>query len=251
MTTAAFCVCRGTYAKVAVLLYPSYQGKARLNINVKQHFNKLTDLLSDFQVIFRITGSVTVENAKTVIEDAVAMNPEVLMLVFCGHGRDNPQIGEHVRSQHGALRLSSGLLSEDDLVNALGGSFSGTLIRLLIMCSAAPAQAQPCNASQPVDADSTWGTQGQHPTAKCAFKAVNFFSSTKSQSFYEQDADKVLDAFVGAAGTKYAELRTNWPAGWVATETSQSSPFCTMAESYSGTFPGVARAGDVDCPPYT
>lgn len=103
-------------------------------------------------------------------------------------------------------------MSEDDVVAALGG-FSGTLIRFLNMCSAGPAQPRPCNAALREDSDLSWGTQGQLPNAPCAFKAVNFFSSISSGRGYALQADKVMEAFVGAAGKEYAKLRESWP-GW-------------------------------------
>ena len=211
---------------MAVLLYPTYTGAHQLGINVPHHFTRITEVLLGFQVIFRLTGSVTATEARTVLEDAVAMKPRVLMFVYCGHGRDNPKMGERVRSQHGTLCLSNGVLSEDDIVAALGG-FSGTLIRFLNMCSAGPLQPQASNAALQSDPDLGWGTQGQVHNAPCAFKTVNFFSSINSKKVCPLDADKMLEAFVNAAGKDYATLRESWP-GW------------EMAESYSGKFPGVA-----------
>jgi hypothetical protein len=243
--------------RIAMVVYPSYrprgvheaamQSAALLpgsftRLPVQEHFSQLRDMLDESGFFASFLGELVSKNdLKSAITAALQGRPEVMMLVFCGHGAMPKQPQQ--RMQHGIMRLSNGatVTSAELCKWTEDAGFGGTLIQLLNMCHAAHEQPLPTEVV-PAYAGG-WASAGQPmlplDAEPPAYRSVTFYSCESGDTQTPEHASDVLSAFVGAVGKKYAQLRVSWPeGGWHGSP----QPFCHMASDYSGVFPGPAGA---------
>ena len=248
--------------KVAIIVYPSYDergsslqhllGSQLLQPSLatlprSQHIEKLWQMFADAQFHVRVLQGcrVTREVLKSVLTTFAGMQPEVLAVVFCGHGIAAPMPQPTLINPHGTMVLS-GLTqwSSDDMGKLLRRqAFTGTLITFLNMCHAAPQQ--PVAAGDAVQsAPGSWASHGQPPSLLSdpppplagEYRWVLFSSCSRDASQTTQHAQVMLDAFIGANGKEYKKLAESWHEPAVL----GCSAYCSMGASYSGTFPGSA-----------
>jgi len=238
-------------SRIALLLYPSYDpdgaGEELLTtasllpkpfsrLPVHDHLSRLRAMLrTNNFIINALDGRISKVDLKREILVGLAGQPDVLMLVLCGHGvtpKPNQQ------QAHGTLRLSiGGAVSSADLAAWVAhAGFGGTLIQLLNMCHASHQQPLPANAA-PSSANALFGGQ-LSPADPPSHRCITFYSCDSGDTQVPEHASDVIDAFIGAVGTPYKQLRLSWPdsGDWHGAP----HPFCHMARDYGGVFPGKA-----------
>ena len=226
----------GAGLRVAVLVFPSYD-EARTPLAALEGSQLLPGKLTSLphSVLMRDLGEmlrghgyivypmcqVTKRRLKSLLLTLARAQPEVMAVVFCGHGspaREQREVGRF--NPHGVMQLN-GCTSwtADDMSGLLERcGFTGTLITFLNM--------------------------GQ-PPKEPAYRWALFSSCTHGTTQLPTHAALMVRLFVKAAGTSYSVMCESWPGlKPIGNDEIAASllmqPFCMMGGDYKGTFPGPA-----------
>lgn len=198
---------------------------------------------------------VTKPQLQAQLQTYARMRPEVLAVVFCGHGTPVREAwAAGLCNPHGTMQLSGCTAwSAEDMSRLLKRcEFTGTLITFLNMCSAAPQQPAPFGDAVAAGPSSSWASHGQplgmlsgQPLVAPAYRWVLFSSCIHGVAQLPSHASRMMGGFVGAAGQPYAALRESWPAPEHSDQSAaavqmQMPPCCLMGGDYEGVFPGPA-----------
>jgi hypothetical protein len=240
---------------VALLVFPKYEDPEKQQLidtglmpmpkpfdtlDVEGHVKSITAMLlkHDFQVV-QLKDSIRTRTLKDHISQAIKSQPEVLMLIFCGHGAPSNSTNLQINQQP-TLLLSGG---DRVCLNKLDGwlcNFSGTLIQLFNACSSAPREPMP---AAPLIEDS-WAADGESLPPAMSCRRIAFFSSPFGKQQSTQHGANVFEAFLEAVGRPYIDLQKEWPGGIAGSWDPQ--PFCRADGPYSGTFPGPAKSASIE-----
>jgi hypothetical protein len=238
--------------KTALLVYPDYtdSGFSELDeLDVDLHVNTLTEVLEQRGFTGHIPvlrGRVTKACFETAITGCVEQDPEVFLLVFCGHGNVSGQLGSG-----GALCLSDGTqISENsrrqliqccNIPETTRYYFeNGTLVELLLMCySGRPPPA-------PVPATSSLINDNDQPGALVDTNldlsipahpnSIAILPCFHDEKTFTNDSNMLMSWFAGQvqAGTPYKLLFDS-----LEKEKKKQEPCLDSAHIYVGGIPLV------------
>jgi hypothetical protein len=247
--------------RIAILVYPSYAASSQVEQeqqDARTLVNPLADLPVDLHLkqlrgmlerhgfcVQQLDGWVTAEQLLGQLRQAAWCQPEVLVLVFCGHGIPVPP-GVNGNEEHGMLRPSGGHHVRFAELRTRCSEYRGTFLRFLNMCHAAPMQPMPGNAPpHSAASSSSWATQGQQPCwpspAAKPYRWVDFYACEAGETVNVRHADSALSLFLRAEGLGYLELHATWPPSQQHELSAPANLLCTMGGLYGGTFPGPAE----------
>lgn len=240
--------------KKALLVFPSYGAREEKNramheylmemrliptaletLSVEAHIELLEPELikRGFDVVPMATFISALELQQK-IKDILQAAPDVLLIVYCGHGTRSP-------SGDGMFCLSDNWRIRMHERRALFAKYHGTLIQFFNMCQAGPNDPWAYNAVPAV-------TQPFVPYhEKCSHFTV--YSSDANEMQKPKYALAATKAFLSLVGQPYAQL-TNRPSVFVETAgknedgKSKGPTHLTIKAGahYAGTFPDVASA---------